>query len=66
MKAAYHHSTGHTFQKVVSSETLPVLDVFHHVVCKLVHMTRGPTGHRTPRYTTDRMTNMSVPGQGGS
>ena len=38
---------GTTFQKMVSTEALPILDVLHHVVSKLVHVPRGPVQETT-------------------
>ena len=32
----------HTFQQVVSTETLSVLHIFNHEVSKFVYMARGP------------------------
>ncbi len=35
-----------TFEQVVSSEAFTVLDIFHHVVSKFVHMSGCPGGKK--------------------
>lgn len=37
----------HTFQQVVSSETLSVLHILHHEVSKFVYVARGPKSVNT-------------------